>query len=106
MRRRNGFTLVELLVVIGIIAVLIGILLPALNKARESARQVQSLSNMKQIAQAFPQYTIENKGVMPGNGGGSINWHSSNHDQGSFDWIAWQRRIDPITGATNGSNAE
>jgi prepilin-type processing-associated H-X9-DG protein len=60
---------------------------------------------MKQIANAFIQYTIENKGVMPGNGGG-VNFHNSgNKAAGVFDWIAWHRRTDPITGAPN-NNAE
>src|SRR5438874_12008656 len=64
-QRRLAFTLVELLVVIGIIAVLIGILLPVLNKARERAKITACASNERQIYQLFALYAAQNKGWLP-----------------------------------------
>jgi len=64
-RRTRGFTLVELLVVVGIIALLISILLPVLKRAREAASRDICLSNHKQIATAFIMYANDNKQRLP-----------------------------------------
>src|SRR5688572_29368560 len=63
--RKKGFTLVELLVVIGIIAILISVLLPALSRARGAANSAACLSNLRQIGQAMHMYVNANKGSLP-----------------------------------------
>ena len=74
-RRKEAFTLVELLVVIGIIAVLIAILLPALTKARQQSMQVQCASNMRQCGMAMLTYADQYNGVLfPDN----LGWGNSN----------------------------
>jgi prepilin-type N-terminal cleavage/methylation domain-containing protein len=65
LRRINGFTLVELLVVIGIIAVLLGILLPSLAKARAAARETQCSNNIRQLGMGFLMYVNDSKGAIP-----------------------------------------
>ena len=64
-RSRAAFTLVELLVVIGIIAILISILLPTIARAQEASRRVNCLSNLRQVYTAFHFYADENRDQVP-----------------------------------------
>jgi len=64
---RPAFTLVELLVVVGIIAILIAILMPALRRAKEAANGAQCMSNQRQLMMAFLMFANEHKGHLPGN---------------------------------------
>ena len=91
--RRKAFTLVELLVVIGIIALLIAILMPVLGRAREQANWIKCLSNLRQVGQAFMMYTNNNKGFFPRAGAGTD----------PLDWIYWE---DTPPGANNQRNID
>jgi prepilin-type N-terminal cleavage/methylation domain-containing protein/prepilin-type processing-associated H-X9-DG protein len=84
MNRKSGFTLVELLVVIGIIAVLISLLLPALQKARIAAVQVQCMANQRQLSMALIQYVQEYKGWGP-----PVAEHVTTPTN---YWVRWQNR--------------
>ena len=112
-RRRGGFTLVELLVVIGIIAVLIAIILPSLKKARQSAQKVQCMSNMRQITFACLMFANDHHGNMVNrSASGLYGWDQygnisasgatknplTNSVTDTSSWVAWQRAIDPATG--------
>jgi prepilin-type N-terminal cleavage/methylation domain-containing protein/prepilin-type processing-associated H-X9-DG protein len=83
-RKTYGFTLVELLVVCGIIAVLVAILMPALNKARAAAQRVQCLSNMRQAAMEIRVYATQNKDLV------SLPYHGSNKNSGDQVWGLYQ----------------
>src|SRR5258706_8280212 len=103
--RRCGFTVVELWVVIGIIALLIAILLPALGRARENANRVACASNLRQLGLAFVMYTADNRGWFP-YAAALGESDSAGNPWRSEDWIYWQaprdRRQSAIRRYVNG----
>jgi prepilin-type processing-associated H-X9-DG protein len=87
---RGAFTLVDLLGVIGIIAVLVALLLPSLNRAREQSRAAACLSNLRQLAMASNMYADDNLGRFPAPG-----WIG---DHEPDDWNYWQNGLDQTQG--------
>src|SRR5450432_3779034 len=89
---RKAFTLVELLVVIGLIALLIAILLPALSVALQQAKTVQCLSNLRQMVIAAQMYVGENQGMYPVAQWGTESWDFSNIDGKIVPGLLWAHR--------------
>ena len=100
--RRSAFTLVELLVVIGIIAILIGMLLPALTAARKQANLTKCASGLHQIAYAFTMYSKDNRGMYP-----VLKWTRPNYTGDNIlASMYWNDFLIPYVARGSGENRE
>jgi len=84
MKSHKSFTLIELLVVISIIVLLLSMLMPALNKTKEKAREIQCMNNLKQAGMAFINYAGDNNGFLP-----------YAYANGTPGWYFWPQNIYP-----------
>jgi prepilin-type N-terminal cleavage/methylation domain-containing protein/prepilin-type processing-associated H-X9-DG protein len=96
LNRRSGFTLIELLVVIAIIAILAGMLLPALSKAKAKTQGIRCMNNLKQLQLCWHLYAMDNEERMP------LNWIGNAAQHADWAWINGDiGNVSTVNGATN-----